>query len=151
METVKTYNLTVSSNNQAALLRAIGTIVETGATVTINKVASEPVEEEVPIRKYFAVGDVKGVDIFINTSNVEEFDYLKTELDKAVIKAKECCKKPAAFFVTKLDYSHVRNLYIAIRPTTDEEAKAANVFLIMVKELRSLHPGRVGISPIFNL
>lgn len=151
METVKTYNLTVASNDQAALLRAIGTIVETGASVTINKVASTPEVEEVPIRKYFAVGDVKGVDIFINTTNAEEFDYLKTKVDKAVTKVKECCKKPAAFFVTKLDYSHVRNLYIAIRPTTEEEAKAANVFLSMVEELKSFHPGRVGISPIFNL
>lgn len=151
METVKTYNLTVASNDQAALLRAIGSIIETGASVTINKVANVPEVEEVPIRKYFAVGDVKGVDIFINTSNVEEFDYLKTEVDKAVIKAKECCKKPAAFFVTKLDYSHVRNLYLAIRPTTEEEAKAVNAFLSMVEELKSLHPGRVCISPIFNL
>lgn len=151
METVKTYDLTITSNNQAALLRAIGSIIETGVRVTINNVTSTPLEEEVPIRKYFAVGDVKGVDIFINTSNAEEFEYLKTELDKAVIKAKERCKKPAAFFVTTLDYSHVRNLYLAIRPTTEEEAKAVNVFLSMVEELKTFHPGRVGISPIFNL
>ena len=78
-------------------------------------------------------------------------DYLKTKLDKAVTKAKECCKKPAAFFVTKLGYSHVANLYIAIRPTTEEEAKASNIFLSVMEELKSLHPGRVGISLIFNL
>ena len=59
METVKTYNLTVTSNDQAALLRAIECIVETGATVTINKVASEPEVEEVPTRKYFTVGDAR--------------------------------------------------------------------------------------------
>ena len=151
METVKTYNLTIASKDQAALLRAIECIIETGATVTINKVANTSVEEAVVVRKYFAVGDVKGVDIFINTTNAEEFDYLKTKVDKAVAEAKECCKKPAAFFVTKLDYLHVANLYIAIRPTTEEEAKAANVFLSMMEELKSLHPGRVGISPIFNL
>ena len=69
-------------------------------------------------------------------------DYLKTKLDKAVTKAKECCKKSAAFFVTKLDYLHVTNLYIAIRPTTEEEAKAANIFLNVMEELKSLHPGR---------
>lgn len=59
METVKTYHLTVASKDQAALLRAIECIIETGVTVTINKVASEPEVEEVPTRKYFALGDTK--------------------------------------------------------------------------------------------
>ena len=77
---------------------------------------------------------------------------MKTKLDKAVTKAKECCKKPAAFFVTEMVNTDAKYVYyLAIRPTTEEEAKAANTFLGKVNELTSLHPGILGLSPIFNL
>ena len=152
METVKTYNLTVVSNNQAALLRAIGSIVETGATVTINKVASAPVEEEVGVRKYVVVGDVKGVDIIINTVDAEKYQQLKTDIKEAVEETKKVCKNPAAFFVTEMVNTDAKYVYyVAIRPTTEEEVNAANDFLSKANELASAHPGILSLSPIFNL
>lgn len=199
--------MTLISNNQAALLNAIDRIIETGAGVTIAKVATPVAKEEVEvgngsneqsnhdgidvildhpdaddtsghhqdlasdlgydlppiqcdilgITKYFEVGDSKGVDIVLNPINEksvteEEYTQVKKHIEEAVAEAKKSCHR-SSFIVVDVTDSKSNNYvyYVTVRPTTDEEAEAANAFYRVMRELSYTHDNIINLSSTFDV
>ena len=206
--------MTLISSNQATLLNAIDRIIETGASVTIAKVATPVAKGKVEvgngsneqsnhdgidvildhpdaddtsghhqdlkttvgdlaidlgydlppiqcdilgISKYFEVGDSKGVDIVLNPINEksvteEEYTQVKKHIEEAVAEAKKSCHR-SSFIVVDVTDSKSNNYvyYVTVRPTTDEEAEAANVFYRVMRELSYTHDNIINLSSTFNV
>ena len=109
------------------------------------------------INKYFEVGDAKGVDIVLNpidekSVTEEEYTQVKKEIEEAVAEAKKYCKR-SSFIVVDITDSSSSNYvyYVTIRPTTEEEASAANSFYCRMRELSYIHDNIINLSAIFNV
>lgn len=109
------------------------------------------------ISKYFKVEDSKGVDIVLNPIDgkkvtEEEYTQVKKLIDEAVAEAKKVCK-PTAFIVVDVTDSKSNNYvyYVTVRPTTDEEAGAANTFYCLMRELSYTHDNIINLSSTFNV
>lgn len=109
------------------------------------------------ISKYFKVEDSKGVDIVLNPIDgkkvtEEEYTQVKKLIDEALAEAKKVCK-PTAFIVVNLTNSSNNGFVycVTIRPTTDEEVKAADAFYCVMKELSYIHDNIINLSAIFGV
>lgn len=109
------------------------------------------------ISKYFKVEDSKGVDIVLNPIDgkkvtEEEYTQVKKLIDEAVAEAKKVCK-PTAFIVVDVTDSKSNNYvyYVTVRPTTDEEAEAANAFYRVMRELSYTHDNIINLTSTFDV
>lgn len=109
------------------------------------------------ISKYFKVGDSKGVDIVLNPIDgkkvtEEEYTQVKKLIDEALAEAKKVCK-PTAFIVVDVTDSKSNNYvyYVTVRPTTEDEVKAADAFYCVMKELSYIHDNIINLSAIFGV
>lgn len=110
------------------------------------------------ISKYFEVGDAKGVDIVLNpidekSVTEEEYTQVKKEIEEAVAEAKKYCKRSSFIVVDITDSSKGNNYvyYVTIKPTTEEEASAANSFYCRMRELSYIHDNIINLSSTFNV
>lgn len=109
------------------------------------------------INKYFEVGDAKGVDIVLNpidekSVTEEEYTQVKKEIEEAVAEAKKVCHR-SSFIVVDVTDSKSNNYvyYVTVRPTTEEEASAANSFYCRMRELSYIHDNIINLSSTFNV
>lgn len=110
------------------------------------------------INKYFEVEDSKGVDIVLNPINgnsvtEEEYTQVKKEIEELIAEAKKHCKRSAFIVVDITDSSKGNNYvyYVTIKPTTEEEASAANSFYCRMRELSYIHDNIINLSSTFNV
>lgn len=110
------------------------------------------------INKYFEVEDSKGVDIVLNPINgnsvtEEEYTQVKKEIEELIAEAKKRCKRSAFIVVDITDSSKGNNYvyYVTIKPTTEEEASAANSFYCRMRELSYIHDNIINLSSTFNV
>ena len=110
------------------------------------------------IRKYFEVDDSKGVDIILNPIDGnkvtgEEYTQVKKKIEELIAEAKKHCKRSSFIVVDITDSSKGNNYvyYVTIKPTTEEEAKAADTFYRKMMELSLTHDNIINLSSIFTV
>ena len=110
------------------------------------------------IRKYFEVEDSKGVDIVLNPIDgdkvtEEEYTQVKAKIEELIAEAKKHCKRSSFIVVDITDSSKGNNYvyYVTIKPTTEEEAKAADNFYRKMMELSLTHDNIINLSSIFTV
>lgn len=110
------------------------------------------------IRKYFEVEDSKGVDIVLNPINgktitEEEYTQVKAKIEELVAEAKKHCKRSSFIVVDITDSSKGNNYvyYVTVKPTTEDEAKAADIFYRKMMELSLTHDNIINLSSIFTV
>lgn len=107
------------------------------------------------IRKYFEVEDSKGVDIVLNPIDgdkviEEEYTQVKAKIEELIAEAKKHCKRSSFIVVDITDSSKGNNYvyYVTIKPTTEEEAVAADTFYRKMMELSLTHDNIINLSSI---
>lgn len=110
------------------------------------------------IRKYFEVDDSKGVDIVLNPIDgdkviEEEYTQVKAKIEELIAEAKKHCKRSSFIVVDITDSSKGNNYvyYVTIKPTTEEEAVAADTFYRKMMELSLTHDNIINLSSIFTV
>lgn len=109
------------------------------------------------IRKYFEVGDSKGINIVLNPIDgkgvtEEEYTQVKKRIEEAVAEAKKSCHR-SSFIVVDVTDSKSNNYvyYVTIKPTTEEEAAAVDNFYREMMELSLTHDNIINLSSIFTV
>ena len=110
------------------------------------------------ISKYFKVEDSKGVDIALNpidgkTITEEEYTQVKAKIEELIAETKKDCKRSSFIVVDITDSSKGNNYvyYVTIKPTTEEEAKAADTFYRKMMELSLTHDNIINLPSIFTV
>ena len=110
------------------------------------------------IRKYFEVEDSKGVDIVLNPIDgdevtEEEYTQVKAKIEELIAETKKDCKRSSFIVVDITDSSKGNNYvyYVTVKPTTEDEAKAADTFYRKMMELSLTHDNIINLSSIFTV
>lgn len=110
------------------------------------------------IRKYFEVEDSKGVDIVLNPIDgdkvtEEEYTQVKAKIEELIAETKKHCKRSSFIVVDITDSSKGNNYvyYVTVKPTTEDEAKAADTFYRKMMELSLTHDNIINLSSIFTV